>query len=188
MLRIADKLLPLKTHFQKILIIHIDTDLPTVLARRQTGAAKPFMKSDMQLRSRHFKEKFRRASIALMVGVLIVATTTVSGTAQSQSSSEDVRPYDNKLYRLSEILGAVHYLRGLCGANEGQLWRRQMEELLKTEGTSAIRRVKLVKNFNKGYRSFRRTYRHCTNSATVVLDRFMTEGTRIAKNLVNENK
>ena len=39
----------------------------------------------------------------------------------------DDRPYDNKLMRLAEILGAVHYLRELCGAQEGQVWRDQMK-------------------------------------------------------------
>jgi len=139
-------------------------------------------------RSSYQRGLLLRFSIALVMSLLLVLTTAGLNKTQSQSSSEDLRPYDTELYRLSEILGAVHYLRGLCGANEGQLWRQQMEELLKSEGTSAIRRVRLVKNFNKGYRSFRRTYRHCTNSATVALDRFMTEGTSIAQNLVNENK
>jgi uncharacterized protein (TIGR02301 family) len=64
----------------------------------------------------------------------------------------DDRPYDNKLMRLAEILGAVHYLRELCGAEEGQLWRDQMKEILKNEGTTAVRRAKLVNSFNDGYR------------------------------------
>ena len=61
----------------------------------------------------------------------------------------DDRPYDNKLMRLAEILGAVHYLRELCGAQEGQLWRDQMKEILKNEGTTAVRRAKLVNSFNR---------------------------------------
>ena len=56
----------------------------------------------------------------------------------------DDRPYDNKLMRLAEILGAVHYLRELCGAQEGQIWRDQMKEILRNEGTTAVRRAKLV--------------------------------------------
>src|SRR5680860_297605 len=63
----------------------------------------------------------------------------------------DDRPYDNKLMRLAEILGAVHYLRELCGAQEGQLWREQMKEILRNEGTTAVRRAKLVNSFNDGY-------------------------------------
>src|SRR6202167_3241632 len=29
-------------------------------------------------------------------------------------------PYDRDLQRLSEILGSLHFLRGICGSNEGQ--------------------------------------------------------------------
>jgi uncharacterized protein (TIGR02301 family) len=92
----------------------------------------------------------------------------------------DDRPYDNKLLRLAEILGAIHYLRELCGAEEGQLWRDQMKEILKNEGTTAARRAKLVNSFNDGYRGYRRTYRACTESATLASTRFSTEGATIA--------
>jgi uncharacterized protein (TIGR02301 family) len=85
--------------------------------------------------------------------------------------------------RLAEILGAVHYLRELCGANEGQLWRDQMKEILKNEGTTAVRRAKLVNSFNDGYRGYRRTYRTCTQSATLATARFSTEGAQIAASL-----
>lgn len=95
----------------------------------------------------------------------------------------DDRPYDNKLMRLAEILGAVHYLRELCGANEGQMWRQQMEEILRNEGTTAVRRAKLVNKFNDGYRGYRRTYRTCTQSATLATRRFSTEGAQIAASL-----
>jgi uncharacterized protein (TIGR02301 family) len=95
----------------------------------------------------------------------------------------DDRPYDNKLMRLAEILGAVHYLRELCGAEEGQLWRDQMKEILKNEGTTAVRRAKLVNSFNDGYRGYRRTYRTCTQSATLATRRFSTEGATIAASL-----
>lgn len=97
----------------------------------------------------------------------------------------DDRPYDSKLFRLAEILGALHYLRALCGANEGQLWRNQMEALVKDEGTTAVRRARLVDHFNDGYRGFRRTYRTCTDSATVAINRFVEEGSKIAFSLAN---
>jgi uncharacterized protein (TIGR02301 family) len=92
----------------------------------------------------------------------------------------DDRPYDPKLLRLAEILGAVHYLRELCGAQEGQLWRDQMTNILKYEGSTAVRRAKLVNSFNDGYRGYRRTYRSCTSSATLAIARFSTEGAQIA--------
>jgi len=99
----------------------------------------------------------------------------------------DDRPYDNKLMRLAEILGAIHYLRELCGAQEGQIWRDQMKEILRNEGTTAVRRAKLVNAFNDGYRGFRRTYRTCTQSATLATARFSAEGANIAASLAQSS-
>ena len=100
----------------------------------------------------------------------------------------DDRPYDTKLLRLAEILGSIHYLRELCGAQEGQLWREQMRDILKHEGTTAVRRAKLVGSFNDGYRGYRRTYRSCTPSATLATTRFSTEGARIAAALAQSSE
>ncbi len=99
----------------------------------------------------------------------------------------DDRPYDNDLMRLAEILGAIHYLRELCGAEEGQLWREQMKDILRNEGTTAVRRAKLVNAFNDGYRGYRRTYRSCTQSATLATTRFSAEGATIAASLAQSS-
>jgi len=122
-----------------------------------------------------------------LIATLLALLLTGPGAAQRRSTADD-RPYDDRLMRLSEILGAVHYLRELCGAEEGQIWRKQMEELVNVEGTTAIRRAKLVKGFNKGYRGYRRTYRSCTDPARTAIDRFMEEGEQIATVLVQQNR
>jgi uncharacterized protein (TIGR02301 family) len=96
----------------------------------------------------------------------------------------DNKPYDDRLFRLSEILGAVHYLRELCGADEGQSWRERMSELLQAEGSSALRRARLTRSFNKGYRSYSRTYNTCSPSAQSAINRFLSEGAQIADTLV----
>lgn len=134
-------------------------------------------------------KRLERPGAWRVLGIVIFASLLFTSpvTAATQSTKND-RPYDGKLLRLSEILGSVHYLRALCGANEEQLWRDQMQELLKTEGTSALRRIKLVKSFNKGYRGFRRTYRSCTESANLAIEKFMVEGAAIAETLVKQNK
>lgn len=129
----------------------------------------------------------KRLIAAAAFVVLVTAAPSIPAAAQSQATADD-RPYDSKLIRLTEILGAVHYLRALCGAEEGQLWRDQMRELLRSEGTTAIRRAKLVRGFNQGYRGFSRTYRSCTDSAKLAIDRFMEEGARLAELLVRENR
>ena len=57
-------------------------------------------------------------------GALLLAAATASGAVgQAGLGAADSKPYDDRLMRLSEILGAVHYLRELCGANDGQAWR-----------------------------------------------------------------
>ena len=94
------------------------------------------------------------------------------------------KPYDQQLYRLSEILGAIHYLRELCGSNDGQRWREGMKELLDAEGSSAVRRATLSRRFNRGYRGYSRTYRRCTVSAQATIERFIKEAIEITDKLV----
>ena len=112
----------------------------------------------------------------------VVAAASV-GIAQSGLAPPDTKPYDDRLMRLSEVLGAVHYLRELCGANDGQIWRERMRELMDAEGSSALRRAKLTHSFNNGYRSYSRTYNSCTASAQTAIARFLAEGADIAEAL-----
>lgn len=108
--------------------------------------------------------------------------------ATSQPAGSDDKPYDAQLFRLSELLGTLHYLRELCGANEGQVWREHMRELVASEGTSALRRAKLVESFNRGYRDYSRTYRTCTQPALVAIQRFMDQAAAISDSLVENDK
>ena len=118
-------------------------------------------------------------------GILALALFAAAlPTPQARAASPDNKPYDDRLFRLSEILGAVHYLRELCGADEGQAWRERMSELLQAEGSSALRRARLTRSFNKGYRSYSRTYNTCSPSAQSAINRFLTEGAQIADTLV----
>lgn len=128
-----------------------------------------------------------RVRRALFLPAVLVALLVSPPTDLHAQSGIDDRPYDPQLLRLSEVLGAIHYLRELCGAEEGQLWRQQMKEILRSEGTTAIRRAKLVKGFNKGYRGYRRTYRSCNKSAKVAIDRFMEEGSDLTAALIDQN-
>jgi uncharacterized protein (TIGR02301 family) len=125
-------------------------------------------------------------SIAAQVRMCACALALVAAAtgALAQSSPSETKPYDDKLLRLCEILGAVHYLRELCGANDGQLWRDRMKELMDTEGSSALRRAKLTRSFNNGYRSYSRTYNNCSSSAQTAVNRFLAEGAEIANGLV----
>jgi len=127
-----------------------------------------------------------RACLAALAGMSLAASAWAQAPAPTSPPSpttSDAKPYDDKLMRLSEILGAVHYLRELCGANDGQKWRDQMRELMDTEGSSALRRAKLTRSFNNGYRAYSRTYSACSQSAQTAITRFLTEGAEIADSL-----
>ena len=116
---------------------------------------------------------------------LLAALVLFAGAnALPATAAPDGKPYDDRLFRLSEILGAVHYLRELCGAEEGQQWRERMSELVQSEGSTALRKAKLTRSFNKGYQSYSRTYNTCSPSAQNAINRFIAEGATIADTLV----
>ncbi|HEX5957294.1 MAG TPA: TIGR02301 family protein [Hyphomicrobiaceae bacterium] len=117
-------------------------------------------------------------------GIAALVLMAAAAAAVAQRPSSDAKPYDDKLMRLSEILGAIHYLRELCGANDGQAWRDRMKELMDTEGSSALRRARLTRSFNNGYRAYSRTYNACSPSAKTAITRFLSEGAEIADSLV----
>lgn len=92
-------------------------------------------------------------------------------------------PYDGDLQRLAEILGALHYLRGVCNANDGQKWRNEMQALIDAEAPPGDRRNKLIASYNRGYRGFQQTYRTCTPAADLVIRRYLEEGAKISREI-----
>ena len=124
------------------------------------------------------------SALRLCTALLVTLATGVQATGQPVLGAADSKPYDDRLMRLSEILGAVHYLRELCGSNDGQIWRDRMRELMDAEGSTALRRARLTRSFNSGYRSYSRTYNSCTPSAQTAINRFLAEGADIADGLV----
>lgn len=100
------------------------------------------------------------------------ADAELPGTPEGQAAP----PYEKEILRLAELLGSLHYLRGLCGANEGGLWRDEMERLVEAEPDNAVWRARLKQSFNGGYSGFNRTYQTCTPSAARAASLFVDEG------------
>jgi uncharacterized protein (TIGR02301 family) len=117
----------------------------------------------------------KRSLFILMLTIGTVAATVPAGAAEAGA------PFDPGLARLSEILGSLHYLRSLCGANEGNKWRGEMQSLLDAEAPNGQRRSQFIAHFNKGYRSFQQTYHACTPAADLVIRRYLEEGSKIAR-------
>jgi uncharacterized protein (TIGR02301 family) len=106
---------------------------------------------------------------------------------QTQASvpavADQPAPYDPDLQRLSEILGALHFLRGICGSNEGQKWRDEAQALIDAEAPGGQRHEAMVASFNRGYRGFQQSYRTCTPAAGLVIRRYLEEGAGIARDI-----
>jgi uncharacterized protein (TIGR02301 family) len=94
-------------------------------------------------------------------------------------------PYEPQLLRLSEILGALSFLRDLCGAGDGDRWRNQMAALLAAEGVTEGRKERLAGAFNKGFRGYEQSYRSCTPNAELVITRYLAEGEKLARDVTS---
>jgi len=112
---------------------------------------------------------------AVTIAVLIL------GLQAPARALDPVAPFQADLERLSEILGALHYLRAICGSNEGAKWRNEMQALVDTEAPSGDRRSRMIANFNRGYRGFQQTYRTCTPAADLAIRRYLDEGAKISR-------
>ena len=117
--------------------------------------------------------------------IMIAVSMALSLAGAPAHAQQNPAPaaFDNSLTRLSEILGALHYLRNICGANEGQKWRNEMTALVDAEAPSGARRARMTAAFNRGFRDFQQSYRTCTPAADVIIKRYLDEGSKIARDI-----
>lgn len=136
--------------------------------------------------------KRRALNVGMALAVFTIVLTPLAAHLVRHSSVDDQalaasdasKVYDDKLMRLAEILGALHYLRAVCGAEDGQKWRTAVAELIKSEGTTALRKAIIARRFNRGYRGYSRTYRNCTTSAQTTIKRFFAEAVTLSDQLL----
>ena len=112
-----------------------------------------------------------------------LALALLAAPAHAAPGDAPTTALESELQRLAEILGALHYLRGLCPPNDGARWRSDMQALLDAEAQSGDRRARMTASFNRGYRGFQQTYRTCTPAADVVIRRYLTEGAKISREM-----
>ncbi len=103
---------------------------------------------------------------------------------ESESVPEPLPPvYEDRLLRLSEILGGLHFLRQLCGFEDGAVWRAEMDGLLNSEKPGPVRRARLVSRFNHGFETYHAVYRFCTPSARRAIALYLAEGRAITNDI-----
>jgi len=94
-------------------------------------------------------------------------------------------PYEPQLLRLSELMGALSYLRDLCKAGDGAEFHTKMAKLLEAEAGTQERKELLAGAFNRGFSDYSVTYRACTPSAEEIVARFLDESGRIARDVAS---
>jgi uncharacterized protein (TIGR02301 family) len=122
----------------------------------------------------------RSGTMHRLLTMLAIGLWLAAAPARAQVAAA---PYDRDLQRLSEILGALHYLRGICGSNEGQKWRNEAQALIDAEAPAGERHDQMIASFNRGFRGFQQTYRTCTPAADFAIRRYLDEGAKIAREI-----
>jgi uncharacterized protein (TIGR02301 family) len=118
--------------------------------------------------------------LAALLLTLVLTLACLAGPARAEDAPA---PFDGDLQRLAEILGTLHYLRAICGSNEGGKWRNEMQALIDAETPTGDRRARMIAGFNRGYNGFQQTYRTCTPAALVAIRRYIDEGSKISRDL-----
>ena len=119
-------------------------------------------------------------SAALTVCLLFALVAGPPVRAAQEGAAPPV--LEGELQRLAEILGALHYLRGICGT-DGAKWRSDMQALLDAEAQGGDRRTRMIASFNRGYRGFQQSYRTCTPAADLAIRRYLVEGAKISREI-----
>lgn len=143
---------------------------------------------------------FGPTTIRLIVTTLLLATATTAVAQKTAAPPQDKTqvqapapvvveekptPYDQRLIRLAEVLGSVHYLRNLCVKEPEDVWRRSMQALIDKEtANEEKRRERMTAAFNRGYRTFASVYTTCTQPAIVAEQRYRAEGATLASEIV----
>lgn len=100
--------------------------------------------------------------------------------------------YEPQLLLLAEILGALTFLSDLCrdslppdAAQTSDLWRTKMRELIDVETTTSGQKERYAGAFNRGFIGYQTTYRACTASGRLALQRLTADGVQLAHEIAN---
>ncbi|ATP12123.1 TIGR02301 family protein [Bartonella henselae] len=117
------------------------------------------------------------SNILIKIAILTFCLTSTPTFAQQSP------PYDTKLLRLAEILGALHSLQNLCSTPTNH-WYDYMNLLIEAEKPTPQRRAYFYEAFNETYRAFSENYHRCTKSAIESHQRYVKEGKFLSENLL----
>ncbi|WP_034492263.1 TIGR02301 family protein [Afifella pfennigii] len=124
--------------------------------------------------------------LAFMAGGVPARALAQDAPEEPETAAPSEAPppiYEPKLLRLAELLGALHFLRGLCEAGDGPAWKADMEALLAAEAPGPQRRARLIGRFNHGFETYHSVYRSCTPAAQQSITLYLQESAEIAADI-----
>lgn len=136
--------------------------------------------------------RLNRISKIVVAGLIIWPSLVAPATSQENteppqdtSISRDKPPYEDRLHRVAELAGSMHYLSNLCKTSENNSFRRRMQEIIEAETASEpARRRQLIAKYNMGYRAFSSVYTNCTDAARFIETNYRKEGQRLISDLL----
>lgn len=120
---------------------------------------------------------------ARCIAFMFLAGALNAGLVAPASAQAVIPPYEDRLLRLSEIVGSIHYIRTLC-AKRDEGWRDKMQALIELEGEDAPSRARLTAAFNRGYRSFAAVHTKCNEVALEAEAQYRKEGLDLASAII----
>ncbi|WP_050471915.1 TIGR02301 family protein [Pannonibacter phragmitetus] len=124
----------------------------------------------------------RRMTTRVLAGLAAAVLMLAALPVRAQDPLSEA-PYERQLLRLSEILGALHFLRPLCGRDDAPSWRERMEDLLAAEMQGEVRKRRHIERFNLGYRGFSSVYQSCTPAARAAMNAYVQEGEKLSRDV-----
>jgi uncharacterized protein (TIGR02301 family) len=105
--------------------------------------------------------------------------------AEASPPADAPPPYEPQLIRLAGLMGALAYLRDLCGDKDAAAFHDKMTSLIELEGKTQARKDSLAGAYNRSFRDYEISYRACTPAAHEIISRFLRETARLTADIAS---
>lgn len=116
---------------------------------------------------------------------LVAVLALVLLAVMAQPADAQSRKLERRLVRISEVMGALHYLRGACYRPERTQWRSQFDLLLKQYRPQIALRNQMTDAFHGSYVYHQRNFNGCNGNTAAEASILAEEGERLSRKLAN---